>query len=195
VSTGGPNALAALLPNLPAGFPVPILIVQHMPPLFTKLLADRLSAKSALAVSEAKHGDEVVAGRAWLAPGDFHMQVGRAGNAVRIGLDQGPPENSCRPAVDPLFRSMVKVYGPHVLGIVLTGMGQDGLRGSQAIREAGGHVIVQDEASSVVWGMPGYVAEAGLADLVLPLEQLPAEITRRVRVAGPSDAPRRAMGA
>lgn len=195
VSTGGPNALAELLPRLPADFPVPILIVQHMPPLFTKLLADRLSAKAAIGVREATAGDEVAAGSAWLAPGDFHMQIGRAGKAVSIGLSRGAPENSCRPAVDPLFRSVVDVYGPHVLGVIMTGMGQDGLRGCQAIRAAGGQVIVQDEASSVVWGMPGYVAEAGLAELVLPLELLPTEITRRVRLHRPAEPARRAVGA
>jgi two-component system chemotaxis response regulator CheB len=194
VSTGGPNALADLLPRLPGDFPVPIVIVQHMPPLFTKLLADRLSAKAAIGVSEAKHGDEIAPGHAWLAPGDFHMQLGRAGNAVRIGLSQDAPENSCRPAVDPLFRSAVEVYGPHVLGVILTGMGQDGLRGCQAVRAAGGQVVVQDEASSVVWGMPGYVAEAGLAEAVLPLDHIHAEIVRRVRSQRPGESPRRAMG-
>jgi two-component system chemotaxis response regulator CheB len=195
VSTGGPNALADLLPRLPADFPVPILIVQHMPPLFTKLLADRLSAKAAIGVSEAAQGDEITARHAWLAPGDHHMQVARVATRVRVTLHQEAPENSCRPAVDPLFRSVADTYGPHVLGVVLTGMGQDGLRGCQAIRAAGGQVIVQDEASSVVWGMPGYVAEAGLADRVLPLDLLPAEITRRVWVGRSAEAPMRATGA
>jgi two-component system chemotaxis response regulator CheB len=197
VSTGGPNALAYLLPRLPADFPVPILIVQHMPPLFTKLLADRLSAQAAIGVSEAAEGDEILPKHAWLAPGDHHMQVeaARVGASVRVKIQQEAPENSCRPAVDPLFRSVADTYGSHVLAVVLTGMGQDGLRGCQTIVAAHGQVIVQDEASSVVWGMPGYVAEAGLAERVLPLDLLPAEITRRVRVGRPAAAPMRATGA
>lgn len=181
VSTGGPNALAELLPRLPVDFPVPVVIVQHMPPLFTKLLAERLAAKSAIRVSEGAAGALLQPGCAWVAPGDFHMVVARDAAAVRLQLHQGPPENSCRPAVDVLFRSVAKLYGTGALAVVLTGMGQDGLRGCEDIREAGGQVVVQDEASSVVWGMPGFVARAGLADKILPLGQLGNEITRRVR--------------
>jgi two-component system chemotaxis response regulator CheB len=180
VSTGGPNALAELLPQLPTDFPVPVVIVQHMPPLFTKLLAERLAAKSALRVNEGAADALLQPGCAWVAPGDFHMIVARDA-AVRLQLHQGPPENSCRPAVDVLFRSVAKLYGTGALAVVLTGMGQDGLRGCEEIREGGGQILVQDEASSVVWGMPGFVARAGLADKILPLEQMANEITRRVR--------------
>jgi two-component system chemotaxis response regulator CheB len=181
VSTGGPNALAELLPQLPADFPVPVVIVQHMPPLFTKLLAERLAAKSAIRVNEGAAGALLQPGYAWVAPGDFHMVVARDAAAVRLQMHQGPPENSCRPAVDVLFRSVAKLYGTGALAVVLTGMGQDGLRGCEEIRESGGQILAQDEASSVVWGMPGFVARAGLADKILPLEQMANEITRRVR--------------
>jgi two-component system, chemotaxis family, protein-glutamate methylesterase/glutaminase len=179
VSTGGPNALAALLPELPRDLPVPVLVVQHMPPLFTKFLADRLDAQCALTVREGVPGGTVEAGTVWIAPGDWHMTVERAGTSVVLHADQGPPENSCRPAVDVLFRSVASLYGPHTLAVVLTGMGHDGLRGAEEIRERGGHVLAQDEASSVVWGMPGFVANAGLADRVLPLDQMAQEIVRR----------------
>jgi two-component system, chemotaxis family, protein-glutamate methylesterase/glutaminase len=178
-STGGPNALADLLPGLPAEFPVPVVIVQHMPPIFTKLLADRLAAKSSLQVVEAITGDELRPGKVWIAPGNYHMGVERAANGSRIRLNQDTPENSCRPSVDALFRSVTKIYGAATLGVVLTGMGHDGLRGCEYIREAGGPVLVQDEASSVVWGMPGFVARAGLADKELPLGQIAGEIVRR----------------
>ncbi len=180
VSTGGPNALAALLPSLPADFPVPVLIVQHMPPVFTKLLADRLSSQSTLKVVEASPGDEVKPGQVYVAPGNFHMTVSRDARGVRIGTNQDPPENSCRPAVDVLFRSVVHVYGGATLGVILTGMGQDGLRGCETIREVAGQIVAQDEASSVVWGMPGYVVRAGLADSTLPLSEIALDIIRRV---------------
>jgi len=181
VSTGGPNALSELVPEFPADFSVPIVIVQHMPPVFTKLLAERLGAKAHINVEEGAPGQAVNAGCAYIAPGNYHMIVQREGRAVRIQTNQEPPENSCRPAVDVLFRSVVEAYGAGVLGVVMTGMGQDGLRGSERIREAGGQVLAQDEASSVVWGMPGYVANAGLADKVLPLNELGSEIIRKVR--------------
>ncbi len=179
-STGGPNALAALLPTLPAELPVPVLVVQHMPPVFTKLLADRLSAKSSLQVVEAAAGDPLKSGKVWIAPGNYHMGLEKGAGGARIKLNQNVPENSCRPSVDVLFRSVTEVYGAATLGVVLTGMGQDGLRGCEYIREAGGQVLVQDEASSVVWGMPGFVARAGLADKSLPLAEIGAEIVRRV---------------
>jgi two-component system chemotaxis response regulator CheB len=179
VSTGGPNALAALLPELPADFPVPVLVVQHMPPLFTAFLADRLDTRSRIRVREASPGAKVEPGVALLAPGDWHMELQRSGDTVLVRTHQGPQENSCRPAADVLFRSVVSAYGARVLAVVLTGMGQDGLRGCELVKEAGGQVIVQDEATSVVWGMPGYVAQAGLADRVLPLDQIAGEIVRR----------------
>jgi two-component system chemotaxis response regulator CheB len=180
VSTGGPNALTELLPEFPADFPVPVLIVQHMPPTFTDLLADRLDTISDLRVSQGVANEAVGPGHAWMAPGDFHMIVRKEGAVVRIQIHQGPPENSCRPSADVLFRSAAEAYGAHVLAVVLTGMGQDGLRGCERIHEVGGQVFVQDEASSVVWGMPRFVVNAGLADKVLPLRQLGTEIMRSV---------------
>lgn len=179
VSTGGPNALAELMPGIPSDFPVPIVIVQHMPPVFTRLLADRLNANAAIPISEAAAGTELTPGMAWIAPGDFHMVLEKSAGGARIALNKDAPENSCRPAVDRLFRSVVKVYGGAALGLILTGMGQDGMKGCQSISEAGGQVIAQDEASSVIWGMPGLVARAGIAEKVLPLSQIAGEIVRR----------------
>lgn len=179
VSTGGPNALAVLLPLLPANFPVPIVLVQHMPPMFTRLLAERLNTQSAITVVEAAGGEAIQPGTAYVAPGNFHLVLQRRGTSVVTALNQLPPENSCRPAVDPLFRSVAQIYGAATLGVVLTGMGQDGLRGSEDILAAGGKVLAQDEASSVVWGMPGFVVKAGLADRVLPLADIAVEVTRR----------------
>jgi two-component system chemotaxis response regulator CheB len=181
VSTGGPNALAKLVPALPADLPVPVVIVQHMPPIFTKSLAERLATSSKVRVHEGARGEVLQAGSVWIAPGGYHMVLKRRIAAVQVGINEEPLENSCRPAVDVLFRSVSKVYGRHALAVVLTGMGQDGLRGCEAIREAGGQILVQDEASSVVWGMPGSVVRAGLADDVLPLEGFVTEIERRVR--------------
>jgi two-component system chemotaxis response regulator CheB len=189
-STGGPNALAELLTALPADFGAPILIVQHMPPLFTRMLAERLAARSALAVAEATTGVVPRPGQAWMAPGGQHLVVGRAGGVARLATSDAPPENSCRPSVDVLFRSVAAAYGPRALGVVLTGMGRDGVLGSGALRAAGGRVLVQDKASSVVWGMPGLVAAAGLAEQVVPLEGLAAELRRRVR---PTSRPRVAL--
>jgi two-component system chemotaxis response regulator CheB len=180
-STGGPNALAEIFRRLPAELPVPILIVQHMPPMFTRLLAERLSAEYAIPVREAVPGAVLEPGKAWIAPGDFHMIVTRDGRQVRVHVQQEPPENSCRPAVDVLLRSVAGAYGPNSLTVILTGMGQDGLRGCEYVHEAGGRILAQDEATSVVWGMPGCVARAGLADRVLPLSLIADEILRRVR--------------
>jgi len=181
VSTGGPNALQEVIPNLPADLPVPIVIVQHMPPIFTKHLANRLNALSKLNVVEASAGESIQPGGVWLAPGDFHMVLKREGTAMKVVLNKGTPENSCRPAVDVLFRSVAAIYGPNVLSVVLTGMGQDGARGCAVIRDAGGRTLVQDEATSVVWGMPGAVVQAGLADKVLPLNQIAEEIVLETR--------------
>ena len=180
VSTGGPNALMELFRNLPADLPVPIVIVQHMPPVFTKQLAHRLTANSKIVVEEATTGAMLEPGRAWIAPGDNHMTVARQGMRHILVLDKEPQENSCRPAVDPLFRSVAKVFGGQALAIVMTGMGSDGLRGCEAIKAIGGQVLIQDEATSVVWGMPGNVSRAGLADKVLPLALIGLEIVRRV---------------
>jgi two-component system chemotaxis response regulator CheB len=180
-STGGPNALAEVLPRMPADFPVPIVVVQHMPPIFTRLLAERLASKSAFPVEEGSSGITLSPAHAWIAPGNFHMKVIRSGLSSRLNLNQDAPENSCRPAVDVLFRSVAKAYGANVLAVVMTGMGSDGVRGAQEIREAGGNVIIQDEPSSVVWGMPGLVHASGLDDACYPLNQLAAEITCRVQ--------------
>jgi two-component system, chemotaxis family, protein-glutamate methylesterase/glutaminase len=179
-STGGPNALAAVLPHLPEAFPVPIVIVQHMPPLFTRLLAERLDAQSKLAVKEAEAGETLKPGQAWIARGGYHMTVQRKGAGTWIDLNQEAPENSCRPAVDVLFRSVAQAYGPNVLAVVMTGMGSDGARGAANIRDAGGEILAQDEPSSVVWGMPGAVVSSGLADKVCSLAELSQEIVRRI---------------
>jgi two-component system, chemotaxis family, protein-glutamate methylesterase/glutaminase len=179
-STGGPNALETVLHGLPANFPVPIVIVQHMPPVFTKRLADRLTQKCKIRVEEAVTGVIVEPGVAWIAPGDYHIVLEKQGFGVRIRTHQEARENSCRPAVDVLFRSTAKIYGAGVLGVVLTGMGQDGLLGCQNIGEAGGKIIVQDEASSVVWGMPGSVVNSGFADRVVSLQDMAREIIDRV---------------
>jgi len=188
VSTGGPNALAEMLPMLAANFPVPVLIVQHMPMLFTRPLADRISTLSTLRAREGEQGARLRPGEAWVAPGGFHMEVEQAEDCVRLRIHDAPRENSCRPAVDVLFRSVAKVFGDSALAVVLTGMGQDGLVGCRWIREAGGQVIVQDEASSVVWGMPGAVSNAGLAEKVLPLRDIAEEINQRV-LAGNASRP------
>jgi two-component system chemotaxis response regulator CheB len=180
-STGGPVALAAVLGKLRADFPVPVVVTQHMPPMFTRLLAERLSACTPVRFAEGKAGERLEPGRGYVAPGDFHMSVVRdpAGH-LRLALDQGPQENSCRPAVDALFRSAAAAVGPGVLSVVLTGMGQDGMVGARHVVSAGGQVVAQDEATSVVWGMPGAVVREGLASRVLPLDQIAAELNRRV---------------
>ncbi len=180
VSTGGPNALADFLPLIPKDFPVPIVIVQHMPPVFTRCLAERLSTKCQIPVEEGVAGSVLQAGKIWIAPGDYHMVVKKKGTSVELAMNQDAPENSCRPAVDVLFRSVAQVYGKHTLAVILTGMGQDGLRGCEGIREIGGQVIVQDEATSVVWGMPGAVAQANLAEKILPLSEIAGEIQKRI---------------
>lgn len=179
-STGGPKALSEVLPSIPHDFPVPIVIVQHMPPVFTRQLAERLSSRSAITVSEASEGEALQSGHAWIAPGNFHMTVGRSESRHLLHLNQGALENSCRPSVDVLFRSVAQVYGPGALAVVMTGMGSDGAKGAEQIRNAGGEVIVQDEATSVVWGMPGYIYAAGNADGIYPLSHLEREVTRRV---------------
>jgi two-component system chemotaxis response regulator CheB len=169
-STGGPDALCKVLKPLPADLSVPILIAQHMPPKFTRLLADRLDKICSLRVREAGNGTVLEKGSIWLAPGDYHMTVQRQGARDVLLLNQDPPENSCRPSVDVLFRSVAQVYGRRTLGVVLTGMGQDGMEGCKAIKQVGGSVIAQNQSTSVVWGMPRAVAENGLADAVVPLD-------------------------
>jgi two-component system chemotaxis response regulator CheB len=180
-STGGPSALAQVIPRLPKSFAAPILIVQHMPKMFTRLLAERLHERSPLEVVEAQDCEEVVAGKVYIAPGDYHLEVRRVGGKVVTHLQQGPSEHSCRPAMDVLLRSVVDVYGSRALGVILTGMGQDGFKGCELLRKAGGIVLAQDQESSVVWGMPGYVAQAGLAEAVVPINGVAGEILKRVR--------------
>ena len=179
-STGGPNALAMLLAQLLAEFPVPIVIVQHMLATFTRHFAERLATQCRIQIVEANAGDVLVPGCAYIARGDHHLLVERRTGRASLALNQGDVENFCRPAVDVLFRSVAQLYGASALAVVLTGMGHDGLLGCGAIRDAGGEIIVQDEASSVVWGMPGFVARAGLASQIMPLELLSGEIRRRV---------------
>jgi two-component system, chemotaxis family, protein-glutamate methylesterase/glutaminase len=181
VSTGGPNALAELFPTLPGDLPVPIVLVQHMPPFFTKLLAERLSSKSPVDIQEGKAGEKLQPGKAWIAPGDFHMVLEKKADGIYLKTNQEPQENSCRPAVDPLFRSVSDIYGPNVLSVILTGMGQDGMKGCEQVKSKGGYVIVQDEKTSVVWGMPGFVAREGLADEILPLNQIGPKIISIVK--------------
>ncbi|HEV2971599.1 MAG TPA: chemotaxis response regulator protein-glutamate methylesterase [Pirellulales bacterium] len=186
VSTGGPNALADLLPRLPADFPLPIVIVQHMPPLFTKHLATRLNSQCKFEVVEAAAGDVLRPGKALIAPGDFHMSLVKRGTQTVVHLDQSPPENSCRPSVDVLFRSVADLYGARTLGLILTGMGQDGLRGCEWIHDRGGRIVVQDEATSIVWGMPGAVSRAGLADAVVPLDRMAPAIEGALAITPPA---------
>jgi two-component system chemotaxis response regulator CheB len=179
-STGGPAALAEVLPLLPASLGVPVFVVQHMPALFTRLLAERLNTSCPLRVREASHGARVQDAGIWIAPGDYHMCVERVTGALRLSLNQAPPENSCRPSVDVLFRSVAELFQSHSLAAVLTGMGRDGQRGSAVLKSVGARVLAQDEESSVVWGMPGAVTEAGLADWVLPLDRIGPHIVQHV---------------
>jgi two-component system, chemotaxis family, protein-glutamate methylesterase/glutaminase len=180
-STGGPNALADVFAGITADFPAPIVLVQHMPPIFTALLAERLGKRCPLRFFEATHGQSVERGCVYIAPGGRHMEIRREQGRASLVLHDGPPENSCRPAVDVLFRSVAQTYGPNALAVVLTGMGQDGANGCAHVKERGGRVLVQDEPTSVVWGMPGSVAGAGLADQILPLQNIASEINRIVR--------------
>jgi two-component system chemotaxis response regulator CheB len=176
-STGGPDALTAIVAGLPKDFAKPVVVVQHMPALFTRLFAERLNRSCPLTVSEAVDGQVVQAGHIIVAPGDRHLTVRRQGTEVVVVLGQEPPENYCRPSVDVMFRSVADIYGGGVLACVLTGMGHDGASGAARIRAVGGRVVVQDEASSVVWGMPGSVVAAGLATDIVPLDRI-AEMLR-----------------
>ena len=184
VSTGGPSALAEVLPPFVAGVPVPVLIVQHMPPFFTAQLAERLTKICGVRVREAVDGETIARGDVVLARGGHHLELVQENGVIRGRLNDGPPENSCRPAADVLFRSAARLWGAGTLGVVLTGMGRDGLAGSKAIVMAGGSVIAQDEYTSVVWGMPGEVVRAGLADAVLPLAQIGVEVALRLKRRG-----------
>jgi two-component system chemotaxis response regulator CheB len=180
VSTGGPAALSQILPRIPAGFPAPILVAQHMPAMFTRLLAERLNLIAKLEVKEAQDEEAVIPERVLIAPGDWHLRVkaSPAGKVV-VTLDRAPLENACRPAADVLFRSAGEVWGGAVMAVVLTGMGQDGLKGARFLSELGAYVMAQDQASSVVWGMPRAVVSHRLAHSVVALEDMPVEICRQ----------------
>ncbi|MBH5392076.1 MULTISPECIES: protein-glutamate methylesterase/protein-glutamine glutaminase [Bradyrhizobium] len=178
-STGGPQALMSLVTELgPVIDRFPVLITQHMPPTFTTILAEHLARSSRRPASEAVDGEPVKAGRIYLAPGGKHMRVVRSGADAAISLDDGPAVNFCKPAVDPLFTSAIDVWHGNILSVILTGMGSDGMRGGKDIVAAGGSVIAQDEASSVVWGMPGAAANAGICAAILPLNQIGAKVNR-----------------
>jgi two-component system chemotaxis response regulator CheB len=198
LSTGGPSALEQLLPKLPKDFPVPVLIVQHMPKLFTGALAERLDKCCALRVEQAYDNATIRPGTVWLAPGDAHMEIAprramtgeedreAAGRSSRVRLHQQEPLNHCRPSVDYLFFSAARMYGAGTLALVMTGMGADGLNGARAVHEGGGVVLAQDEASSAVWGMPGRVSEAGIASATLPLWGIASALKQRISEGRPA---------
>ena len=175
-STGGPQALFEVLKGLRGDVRQPIVLTQHMPPKFTTILAQHIQQSSGRQCAEGRDGEPLAPGKIYLAPGDFHMTIEARGTSKVIRLNQNPPENFCRPAVDPMFRSIAAAYGNRVLAVILTGMGSDGCKGSEDIVNAGGTLIAQDEATSVVWGMPGAVATAGLCTAVLPLKKVPGYI-------------------
>ena len=175
-STGGPQALLKVVEGLGSDFGLPVLITQHMPATFTGILADHLSKAANREVKEASDGEIVRTGCIYVAPGDFHMTAENNGTDVVIKLNHDAPENFCRPAVDVMLRSLAKLYGNRLLAVILTGMGQDGLLGCREVIEAGGTLIAQDEATSVVWGMPGSVASDGLCSAVVPLDNVAAKI-------------------
>jgi two-component system chemotaxis response regulator CheB len=175
-STGGPDALAVVLGGLSRDLAVPVVIVQHMPPLFTRMLAQRLDSGSELTVREATDGEPLLPGHALVAPGGRHLALKRTAAGASVLLNDDPPENFCRPAVDVMFRSVASLYRDRALAVVLTGMGRDGALGAKSVRDAGGEVFAQDELTSVVWGMPGAVVAAGQADRVLPLGDVPREL-------------------
>jgi two-component system chemotaxis response regulator CheB len=177
-STGGPNALAIVVSGLPRDFPLPVLVTQHMPPIFTTMFAQRLARESSLPCDEAHDGEALQPGRIYVAPGDHHLTVIGGGlvrsPALRITSD--PPEHHCRPAADPMFRTAAQAFPNGVLAVVLTGMGDDGRRGCQAVAASGGRVIVQDETTSVVWGMPGSVVASGIPCSILPLRSISTHV-------------------
>ncbi|MEC4595184.1 chemotaxis protein CheB, partial [Nitrospirillum amazonense] len=171
-STGGPQALFEVMANFRGGLHQPIVITQHMPATFTTILAEHITRQCGIECAEAKDGEPIVGGRAYVAPGDNHFLLVSRNGVTTAQLTKDPPENFCRPAVDPMLRSIVKIYGRKVLAVILTGMGHDGRSGCDQVVQAGGMVVGQDEASSVVWGMPGAVATAGLCSSILPLKEI-----------------------
>jgi len=180
ISTGGPQSLTQMLPQLPADLPTPILIVQHMPPMFTKSLADDLNKKCALSVSEAHNGQLVQPGHIIIAPGGKQMKVRKSQDNIIICITDDPPENSCKPAVDYLFRSVAHTFGGRALGVIMTGMGNDGALGCRLLKRNGAPILTQDEATCVVYGMPKQPVDEGLADVIVPLDRIADEITRLV---------------
>lgn len=183
-STGGPQALLRVLSDIPGNLPVPVVITQHMPPVFTKQLAERLDRETRHTVVEAENHMPITKGTVYVAPGDYHLTVERVEKQNRISLNQGAPVNFCRPAVDVMFNSVSTLYGAQVVAAILTGMGGDGTQGAQAIRAGGGYVVVQDEATSVVWGMPGSAVKAGQFDAELSLDKIGSHLARRVTGRG-----------
>lgn len=182
VSTGGPNALAQIIPKFPATLRTPVVLVQHMPPMFTAALAESLSRKSSVPVFEAADGQEIKAGSVYIAPGGKHLRLEKSpGGVLYAKITEDPPENNCRPAVDYLFRSVAKLFGPSALGVILTGMGSDGVKGLVEMKAAGAKAIGQDEASCVVYGMPMEAAKAGVLDIVAPLDRIAEEIMTALR--------------
>lgn len=177
-STGGPQALFKVLGEIGQELSVPVMITQHMPPTFTKILAEHISRASGVPCKEAEDGDVLKAGQIYVAPGDYHMLLGLRDDRPTIRIEQGPQVNFCRPAVDPMFSSIVEIYGSGTLAVILTGMGQDGMMGAREVVDAGGTLIAQDESTSVVWGMPGAVATRGLCSAVLPLENIAAHLKK-----------------
>ncbi len=177
-STGGPRALTQVLTALPRDFPLPILIVQHMPPMFTPMLAKHLQADTGRPCAEAENNTPIKPNRTYIAPGDYHVTVKRIDTQVVTLLNQEPQEHFCRPSVNPLFRSTAATYGKSALGIILTGMGEDGIEGSRDLVASGGYLISQDEETSVVWGMPAAVDREGLSHEVLPLQEIGPRIDR-----------------
>jgi two-component system chemotaxis response regulator CheB len=178
ISTGGPKALTEIVPQLPANLPVPLLLVQHMPPVFTKSLADDLNRRTQLTVREGVDGQPVHGGEIWIAPGGRQMKVQRQNDEVVLRITDDPPENSCRPSVDYLFRSVAEVYGGRAVGVIMTGMGNDGSLGCRRLKHCGARIIAQDAATCVVFGMPREPIETGVADVVAPLGRIAAEIAR-----------------
>lgn len=180
VSTGGPDALCKVLPGIPQNLPVPVVMVQHMPAVFTRLLAERLSLKSPMPVKEAAGGETLAPGTIWLAPGGQHLRLVGGSSGVSLMLDSSPPRNFCRPSVDVMIESAAAIYGSGTLAAILTGMGSDGMQACEMVRKRGGQVVAQDEETCIVWGMPGAVVRAGLADSIQPLQSIAGEIVQRV---------------
>ena len=181
VSTGGPKALADILPNLCEGINVPIFIVQHMPPTFTVSLAKSLNAKCRYTVVEAKNDTPILKQHVYIAPGGRHMVLKKVGQETRIMINDLAPEKGCRPSVDKLFRSGAEIFRQHVIGVILTGMGTDGTDGGIKLKHFGAPILAQDESSSVVWGMPGSAYSAGIVDNTLPLQEIPNAIIKMIR--------------